>query len=104
MRQPDTMQAPTPPLPVTRLDGSSLPTVTILVLTCNRGKVVRQTVASLKAVNDGWSIVAVDNGSTERTADALAAEHPGTVGRRAPPSGSGRAGTRRRQRNGERLA
>jgi GT2 family glycosyltransferase len=76
MRQPDTMQAPTPPLPVTRLEGPPPPTVTIVVLTYNRREVVRQTVASLKALKEGWPIVVVDNGSTDGTADALAADHP----------------------------
>jgi len=69
MRQPDTMQdTPLPP--------TDLPKVTLVVLTYNRREVVRQTVASLKALNEAWPIVVVDNGSTDGTAEALAADHP----------------------------
>ncbi len=56
----------------------------IVVLTHNRAATVLDTLAKLTAQAEPWPIVLVDNGSTDGTADQVAARFPGVSVVRAP--------------------
>ena len=56
----------------------------IVVLTHNRAATVLDTLAKLTALAEPWPIVLVDNGSTDGTADQVAAQFPGVSVVRAP--------------------
>jgi GT2 family glycosyltransferase len=49
---------------------------TIVVLTCNRRLQLLGTLAALERLPGRWPIIVVDNGSTDGTADAVAARYP----------------------------
>ena len=60
------------------------PPCSIVVLTHNRAATVLGTLAKLTALAEPWPIVLVDNGSTDGTADQVAARFPGVSVVRAP--------------------
>ena len=48
----------------------------VVVLTYNRAATVLETLGNLAALDEPWPIVVVDNGSTDGTADQIAARFP----------------------------
>lgn len=56
----------------------------IVVLTHNRAATVLDTLGRLKALGEPWPVVVVDNGSTDGTADQVAAQFPAVSLVRAP--------------------
>ncbi|CAJ0685214.1 hypothetical protein LMG18090_02672 [Ralstonia mannitolilytica] len=56
----------------------------IVVLTYNRAATVLETLGKLTALAEPWPIIVVDNGSTDGTADQIAARFPGVTLVRAP--------------------
>jgi|UniRef100_C6BLW3 GT2 family glycosyltransferase len=60
------------------------PPCSIVVLTHNRAATVLDTLGQLTALGEPWPIIVVDNGSTDGTADQIAARFPDVTLVRAP--------------------